>query len=87
VLPADQIVKAIGQKKPAVAALLNIETKKGFIAVDASFQTSLNGVYAIGDCIRSRGAASTVMAVEDGKLAAAAIHQQLSQQAASVEVN
>ncbi len=87
VLPADQIVKAIGQQKPAVAALLGIETKQGFIAVDESFQTSLNGVYAIGDCIRSRGAASTVMAVEDGKLAAAAIHQQLSQQAASVEVN
>jgi glutamate synthase (NADPH/NADH) small chain len=87
VLPADQIVKAIGQQKPALAALLDIETKKGFIAVDESFQTSLNGVYAIGDCIRSRGAASTVMAVEDGKLAAAAIHQQLSQQAASVEVN
>lgn len=87
VLPADQIVKAVGQQKPALAALLNIETKEGFLAVDESFQTSLNGVYAIGDCIRSRGAASTVMAVEDGKLAAAAIHQQLSQHAASVEVN
>jgi glutamate synthase (NADPH/NADH) small chain len=37
-------------------------------------------IYAIGDCIRSSGAASTVMAVQDGKLAAAAIHQQLAQQ-------
>ncbi len=79
VLAADQIVKAVGQEKPALAAFLGLETKKGFIAVDSNFMTSLDGVYAIGDCIRSAGAASTVMAVEDGKLAAAAIHQQLAQ--------
>jgi glutamate synthase (NADPH/NADH) small chain len=79
VLAADQIVKAVGQNKPALTALLGLKTKKGFIAVDASFQTSLAGVYAIGDCIRCSGAASTVMAVQDGKLAAMAIHQQLAQ--------
>jgi glutamate synthase (NADPH/NADH) small chain len=81
VLEADQIVKAVGQEKPAVAALLGLETRKGFIAVDSDFKTSLDGVYAIGDCIRSTGAASTVMAVEDGKLAAEAIHEQLAQRA------
>lgn len=86
VLTADQIVKAIGQNKPSLAAHLGLETKKGFIAVDANFQTSLAGVYAIGDCIRASGAASTVMAVQDGKLAAAAIHQQFAQQVAPVEV-
>jgi len=80
-LKADQIVKAVGQNKPSVAALLGLDTKKGFIAVDASFETSVSGVYAIGDCIRVRGAASTVMAVQDGKLAAAAIHLRLAQQA------
>ena len=74
VLAADQIVKAVGQIKPALANLLGLKTTKGFIAVDDSFQTSLPGVYAIGDSIRSRGAASTVMAVQDGKLASAAIH-------------
>lgn len=79
VLAADQIVKAIGQKKPALAAQIGLRTKKGFIAVDANFQTSLARIYAIGDCIRSSGAASTVMAVQDGKLAASAIHQQLAQ--------
>jgi dihydropyrimidine dehydrogenase (NAD+) subunit PreT len=87
VLAADQIVKAVGQEKLALAMLLGLETKKGFIAVDAGFQTSLGGVYAIGDCIRSRGAASTVMAVQDGKLAAAAIHQQLAPAAVPAEVN
>jgi dihydropyrimidine dehydrogenase (NAD+) subunit PreT len=87
VLTADQVVKALGQNKPALAALLGLETNKGFIAVDAGFQTTLKGVYAIGDCIRASGSASTVMAVEDGKLAATAIHQQLAQRAAFVEVS
>lgn len=77
VLAADQIVKAVGQEKPGVVAQLGLETKKGFIAVDEDFRTSVAGVYAIGDCTRAAGAASTVMAVEDGKLAAAAIHKEL----------
>ena len=83
VLEADQIVKAVGQNRPSLAALLGLQTKKGFIAVDASFKTSIDGVYAIGDCIRSSGAASTVMAVQDGKLAAGVIHRQLVQQQAA----
>ncbi|MGA2050022.1 MAG: NAD(P)-dependent oxidoreductase [Terracidiphilus sp.] len=87
VLAGDQIVKAVGQNKPALAALLGLETKKGFIAVDDSFQTSLAGLYAIGDCIRASGAASTVMAVQDGKLAAASIHRQLARTLAQVEVS
>jgi glutamate synthase (NADPH/NADH) small chain len=77
VLPADQIVKAVGQTKPTLATQLGLETRKGFVAVDDDFQTSQAGLYAIGDCIRAAGAASTVMAVQDGKLAAAAIHRQL----------
>ena len=77
VLPADQIVKAVGQERPALAALLGLATEKGFIAVDGEFRTSLDRVYAIGDCTRARGAASTVMAVEDGKLAASAVDKHL----------
>jgi glutamate synthase (NADPH/NADH) small chain len=76
-LAADQIVKAIGQQKPSLAAQLKLKTEKGFIEVRANFETSLPGVYAGGDCIRARGAASTVMAVQDGKLAARAIHERL----------
>ncbi|GIW27562.1 MAG: dihydropyrimidine dehydrogenase subunit A [Meiothermus sp.] len=77
VLPCDQVVKAIGQEKPAVAKLLGLETEKGFIKVNHEFETSLPGVYAGGDCIRAKGSASTVMAVQDGKLAAFAIHRRL----------
>ena len=76
-ISADQIVKATGQEKPHLATLLKLKTEKGFIQVDSKFETSLAGVYAGGDCIRARGAASTVMAVQDGKLAARAIHERL----------
>ncbi len=77
VIPADQVVKAIGQTKPALAALLGLETQAGYIKVNADFETSIPGLFAGGDCIRSKGAASTVMAVEDGKLAALSIHRKL----------
>ena len=77
ILPADQIVKAIGQTMPPIAELLQLEIEKGKIRVNDSFETSIPGVYAGGDCIRSKGAASTVMGVEDGKLAARSIHDRL----------
>jgi len=85
VLESDQIIKAVGQQKPPLASFLGLRTAKGFIAVDSEFETSLTGVYAIGDCIRSRGAASTVMAVQDGKLAAAAIGRKLKAEPEATE--
>ena len=86
-LPGDQIVKAVGQEKPHLARLLGLDMRKGFIAADDNFQTSVAGLYAIGDCIRDKGAASTVMAVEDGKLAAKAINRQFATSAALAEVS
>lgn len=77
-LAADQIVKAIGQQKPALAARLGLKSHNGFIDVDGNFETSLPGVFAIGDCVRSRGNATTVMAVQDGKMAAAVLHARLT---------
>lgn len=77
VLPADQIIKAVGQQKPEFAAQLGLSTRQGFIEVNADCETSLPSVFAGGDCIRVKNAASTVMAVEDGKLAAQAIHRRL----------
>jgi dihydropyrimidine dehydrogenase (NAD+) subunit PreT len=80
-LPADQLFKAIGQKLVAgpgngSAGLLEIE--RGKIRVDGSLETTLPGVWAGGDCV-GRGEDLTVMAVEDGKRAAAAIHHRLLQ--------
>lgn len=74
VLAADQIVKAIGQVKPPPFGLA---TERGFLKVDAGGETDRPGVFAGGDAVRARGAASTVMAVEDGKRAAASIHARL----------
>ena len=65
---------AIGQQKPPAFGL---EVERGFVRVSANLETSLPGVFAGGDCIRIKNVASTVMAVQDGKLAAAAIHRHL----------
>ncbi|HEY1950874.1 MAG TPA: NAD(P)-dependent oxidoreductase [Bryobacteraceae bacterium] len=78
VLAADQVVKAIGQDKLSVAAVLGVATERGFIQVNSQFETNVPGIYAGGDCIRAKGASSTVMAVQDGKLAAAAINSGLT---------
>lgn len=76
VLPADMVLKAVGQCFVADAPTQTPEIREGRIVVDADRRTSLPDVYAGGDCIA--GADLTVVAVQDGKLAAAAIHRQLS---------
>jgi glutamate synthase (NADPH/NADH) small chain len=81
VIQADMIVKAIGQQKPSIASLLGLDTDRGFIKVNGSLETNIPRIYAGGDCIRGKGAASTVMAAQDGKVAAAAIHQGLESHA------
>src|SRR5206468_12921177 len=81
IIPADQVVKAIGQEKWPWAGTVPLATDRGFLRVNDEFETSLAGVYAGGDSIRARGSCSTVMAVQDGKLAAAAIHRKLAKTA------
>ncbi|MBV9420126.1 MAG: NAD(P)-dependent oxidoreductase [Alphaproteobacteria bacterium] len=69
-VPADMVLKAIGQKLDA-SALGALAVEGGKIAVDADFQTMIPGVYAGGDAVKS-GEDLTVQAVEDGKRAAIA---------------
>ncbi|MEF2278449.1 NAD(P)-dependent oxidoreductase [Deinococcus sp. YIM 134068] len=76
-IPCETVIAAIGQEKPALAVELGLALDGGYLRVDDGLQTSLPRVYAGGDCIRVRGSASTVMAVQDGKLAAASIHAAL----------
>jgi dihydropyrimidine dehydrogenase (NAD+) subunit PreT len=76
VLAADMVLKAIGQSFVADPVDGGPAVRDGRIVVDADRRTSLDGVYAGGDCVP--GADLTVAAVQDGKLAAAAIHRQLS---------
>lgn len=83
VIPCDMVIKAIGQKKHSFVLSKLSEfgvktTKNGYIDVDDdSKRTAHPKIFAGGDCIRSKGEASTVAAVQDGKVAAAAIHRQL----------
>jgi len=67
-LPADMVLVAIGQTLDE-RVLDGLTISKGKILVDESYRTSLSGVYAGGDCIRS-GEDLTVQAVQDGKQAA-----------------
>ncbi len=79
ILECDQVIKAIGQEKPAgLVKAFGLETDKGYIKVDDTLKTSNSKVYAGGDCIRSKGEAMTVTATQDGKIAAKSIHQMLS---------
>jgi len=80
-LDANLVVSAIGQLKPSGPALDGLATHHGWIDVDEGFRTSRARVFAGGDAVRSSGAASTVMAVQDGKLAARSIHEFLTQEA------
>jgi dihydropyrimidine dehydrogenase (NAD+) subunit PreT len=78
-LPCDQLFKAIGQA--FVPTDLDgsgglLELKGGRIVVDAERRTSLEGVWAGGDCVFG-GRDLTVAAVEDGKQAALSIDRHL----------
>jgi dihydropyrimidine dehydrogenase (NAD+) subunit PreT len=78
-LPADIVVKALGQEHllDLVAALPALQIEKGAVIVDrATLMTSVRGLFAGGDCLRSGG--EVVDAVQDGKTAAKGIHASLT---------
>jgi dihydropyrimidine dehydrogenase (NAD+) subunit PreT len=72
-LACDQLFAAIGQTL-APLGLSNEIARNGRINVDAERRTSLQGVWAGGDCVAG-GKDLTVAAVEDGKQAAHSIHK------------
>jgi glutamate synthase (NADPH/NADH) small chain len=78
-LECDMVITAIGQEKQtSLAEQLGLKIEKGYVIVDPhTCQTSRPGVYAGGDCVRLTGDASTVMAVQDGKIAAKGIRAML----------
>jgi glutamate synthase (NADPH/NADH) small chain len=78
-LAADVVFKAIGQRLADDnfgAELADLDLQDGKIAVDASQATSLNDVWAGGDCAIG-GDDLTVTAVQHGKIAAIAIDRYL----------
>ena len=78
VVPADMVLKAIGQG-PHVARTSDapdFALTGDRLVVDENRQTSCPGIWAGGDCIAG-GDDLTVTAVQDGKVAANAIHEAL----------
>ncbi|WP_147107218.1 NAD(P)-dependent oxidoreductase [Tateyamaria sp. syn59] len=73
-IPADQVLRAIGQTLEG-DALPNLEGGK--IAVSGAGRTSINGVWAGGDCAAG-GDDLTVTAVAEGRDAAMDIHASLT---------
>lgn len=74
-LDADMVFKAIGQTfEPLVLEGAPVTLEGGRIVVDDERKTNLNDVWAGGDCV-SGGEDLTVVAVEDGKLAAESINR------------
>ncbi|GGX84500.1 NAD(P)-binding protein [Massilia dura] len=80
-IAADAVFKAIGQTMADASLADPLATLLGRdgdrIHVDEHFRTALPGIYAGGDCV-APGQDLTVQAVQHGKLAALAIHAELS---------
>ncbi|MGV6805381.1 MAG: NAD(P)-dependent oxidoreductase [Ruegeria sp.] len=73
-LPADQVLKAIGQTLDGAPEGLKLDGRK--IAVSGAGRTSIKGVWAGGDCAAG-GEDLTVTAVAEGRDAAMDIHASL----------
>ena len=73
-IQADNIIAAIGQK-PVISDNFNVETNKGNIVVDENMMTSIDKVYAAGDC--ATGPSIIIEAIAGGRRAAIAIDKRL----------
>ena len=80
-VPADMVVVAVGVSPnpiiPKSVAGLEV-SRKGTIVVDDNMRSSLPILYAGGDIVR--GGATVILAMSDGRKAAAAMHEALKQQ-------
>ena len=80
-VPADMVVVAVGVSPnpiiPKSVAGLDV-SRKGTIVVDDNMRSSLPILYAGGDIVR--GGATVILAMSDGRKAAAAMHEALKQQ-------
>lgn len=80
-MPADMVIVAVGVSPnpiiPKSVSGLEV-SRKGTIVVDDNLRSSLPVLYAGGDIVR--GGATVILAMADGRKAAAAMHQALSKQ-------
>jgi glutamate synthase (NADPH/NADH) small chain len=79
VIPVQTVIEAVGQKpNPIIQATTpGLETsKRGTVVINEEQRTSREGIFAGGDL--SRGGATVILAMRDGKTAAVAIHKYLN---------
>lgn len=74
IIQADNIIAAIGQK-PIIGSKFGMEEKRGNIFVDKNMMTSLENIYAAGDC--ATGPKTIIEAIAGGREAAIAIDKAL----------
>ena len=78
-IPADEVIVAVGvSPNPIIPrSVSGLEmSRKGTIVVDDNMRSSLPVLYAGGDIVR--GGATVILAMSDGRKAAAAMHEALS---------
>ena len=76
IIPVQTVIEAVGQKpNPIIQATTpGLETsKRGTVVINDEQGTSREGIFAGGDL--SRGGATVILAMRDGKTAAVAIHK------------
>jgi len=79
-LPVQTVIEAVGQSPNPIiqSTTAGLATgRRGVVNVDGRQGTSKPGVFAGGDL--SRGGATVILAMRDGRLAAAAIHQYIQE--------
>jgi len=88
VIPVQTVIEAIGQKpNPIIQATTpGLETsKRGTVVTNEDQRTSREGIFAGGDL--ARGGATVILAMRDGKNAAAAIHKYIQLKSQSGDPN
>lgn len=80
VIPADSVIRAIGQSPlTAIGKWAGLRQQEGRVWINPqTLETSVAGVYASGDYLERGEEATVVQAVQDGKRVAAAIHRALA---------
>ncbi|UOY93178.1 NAD(P)-dependent oxidoreductase [Ectobacillus sp. JY-23] len=89
ILPADGVIKAIGQKRhTSLIESFGLHHTDGALTIDKGHRTSHPQVFACGDVVfgKGKGEAMVVTAVQQGKLTAHAIHEVLQKEAQPKEV-
>jgi glutamate synthase (NADPH/NADH) small chain len=87
VLEVQTVIEAVGQKpNPIIQSTTSgLKTgKRGVVEVDEKQTTSREGIFAGGDL--SRGGATVILAMRDGKQAAEAIHHYLIEKASEKKI-